>query len=1083
MPHSGSGLAGTPFILEVNTVSAGVLLLAITVVSPVASDGISATVSGGGLSWSLYSSVTQSTPETIHQEIWSAEVGSPLTSQNLTIAVTATSGNTNITVGAVALGIIDTGGFDPASGLPGTASNFNTASPFVTYDTSSADDLLLCFTGLDANAGAPDPSGWTNEGSYVAATGIRTLVLTLSKLTPGAVLTGQTTTSGAGNPAISSMILLGLLPSAQSCDPYFDDVVLLLPMTGTAGATATTDVSNVGNTVDLSNAHGATIETASPPVAGVGYLDSPIGNYFLAAAPIAVPFTTGSDTDIFSNAADAWTIEFWARSTSSSQGQTAFLYYGGAVSSSAGGGFNIQAVDSGSGSLQVGFQATCFGDASLRTQSFSAAEGSWNHYAATWDGTTGRVFFNGVQLTFTESTWSPGNYTPVADPGVIIGANRLFTSPTDSFDMAQFRATKGVARYTSNFTPSVNAVPEIQCASCDPDFGDVSLLMPFDGSIVDVSLNALSFTNSGASTESSQVKFGSGALNLPAALAYASTPIVATGPLDYGTGDYTIECWIYGTVNNPGGNGMICWGGSDNQTNSNYPLLTLNNVSGPDIAVVAGGLNTGFITGSMSAAAWHHIALTNDAGTQTLWIDGVSAGTASNIIAVTTSPDFIVGPNHFNSGDPQAVIGFMDELRVTKGIARYTSNFTPSVVAFADISCTPTVPDLIGLSISAAETALTDVGFTIGTETPVASGAPINTVVSQTTPAGTVETLPFTVGFSYSEGLTVPDVVGLQLAVAAEVIVAAGFSVGPETVSYGFTPIGQITAQSPAGGSLAASGSPISIVVANGPQPLVMPNVLGETTSQAISDINVIGLVVFTILTEFSDVIPAGQVLDQNPAPGATVYVGQFATITVSQGPFVPPLVPIFDPSITVIAQYANSPTMLQLIQNMAEYLRPDINLQTFFDFVWNVETAQDWGLDIWGSIVGITRLLHIPNSAELFGFHNSTVPPGVVPFGQGVFNSKGGSATQTYLLPDSAYRILILTKALSNISATTAPAINQILQNLFPGRGNAFVEDLGGMAMQYTFQFVLTVVESAIIGQSGALPHGAGVAVSIVSE
>jgi hypothetical protein len=185
----------------------------------------------------------------------------------------------------------------------------------------------------------------------------------------------------------------------------------------------------------------------------------------------------------------------------------------------------------------------------------------------------------------------------------------------------------------------------------------------------------------------------------------------------------------------------------------------------------------------------------------------------------------------------------------------------------------------------------------------------------------------------------------------------------------------------------------------------------------------------------------------------------------------------------TIISQYANSPTLVQLIRNMHSYIRQDTNFEAFFDFCWNVDTAEGFGLDYWGSIVNIPRLLQIPNSINLFGFQNNITPPGVEPFNFGVFNSPSfGPDESSVELPDAAYRILILTKALSNISATTAPAINQVLQNLFPGRGNAYVLDLGNMRMQYTFEFSLTLTEFAILSQSGALPHPAGVLVTIVS-
>lgn len=182
----------------------------------------------------------------------------------------------------------------------------------------------------------------------------------------------------------------------------------------------------------------------------------------------------------------------------------------------------------------------------------------------------------------------------------------------------------------------------------------------------------------------------------------------------------------------------------------------------------------------------------------------------------------------------------------------------------------------------------------------------------------------------------------------------------------------------------------------------------------------------------------------------------------------------------TIISQYANSPTLVQLVQNMNEYVDPRANIQAFFDYVWNVNTAQGFGLDIWGRIVGVGRLLRIPADINVFGFINANIPADWEPFNQGTFHT-GNEASQAYLLPDDTYRTLILTKALSNIVATTAKALNQLLRNLFPGRGRCYVLDEGGMAMRFVFEFELTTAEYAILTMSGALPHPAGVFYSVV--
>lgn len=188
----------------------------------------------------------------------------------------------------------------------------------------------------------------------------------------------------------------------------------------------------------------------------------------------------------------------------------------------------------------------------------------------------------------------------------------------------------------------------------------------------------------------------------------------------------------------------------------------------------------------------------------------------------------------------------------------------------------------------------------------------------------------------------------------------------------------------------------------------------------------------------------------------------------------------MLDVERTIISQYANSPTLVQLIQNMNEYVDPRANLDAFYNLVWNVDTAVGFGLDVWGKIVGVSRLLQIPGADPIVGFDNASVPKDWFPMSFGRFAVEG-EITTAYTLPDDGYRVLILTKALANIITTTAPALNQLLRNLFPGRGRAYVRDLGGMAMQFVFNFSLTTVEYAILTQSGALPHPAGVFYSVL--
>lgn len=211
----------------------------------------------------------------------------------------------------------------------------------------------------------------------------------------------------------------------------------------------------------------------------------------------------------------------------------------------------------------------------------------------------------------------------------------------------------------------------------------------------------------------------------------------------------------------------------------------------------------------------------------------------------------------------------------------------------------------------------------------------------------------------------------------------------------------------------------------------------------------------------------------------------------------------------TILAQYANSPRLLQLIQNFSQYVDQTANMDNFFDLIWNIDTAVGYGLDVWGRIIGVSRTLKV-GTAQYFGFEEAL--PGSQPWNQGTWYA-GSPVTQNFNLTDDAYRTLLFAKALFNICDGSIPAINQLLLNLFPGRGNCYVqegagtedtyfgfvegglvnyrgwnqapfysgEELTSMTMEYVFDFALTPVEQAIISQSDVLPTPCGVTAEIV--
>lgn len=180
----------------------------------------------------------------------------------------------------------------------------------------------------------------------------------------------------------------------------------------------------------------------------------------------------------------------------------------------------------------------------------------------------------------------------------------------------------------------------------------------------------------------------------------------------------------------------------------------------------------------------------------------------------------------------------------------------------------------------------------------------------------------------------------------------------------------------------------------------------------------------------------------------------------------------------TVISQYANSPRLLQLLSNWNEDLDPRVDLDLFYESVWNIATAEGYGLDVWGRIVGVSRTIRSPSpTGDVFGFSEGA---GYQPFGQAPFYSPRSSLTNI-TLSDADFRTLILVKAMSNISGCSTPVLNAALTQLFGTSGRSYVIDAGGMKIRYVFEFILSSQEYAILTTSGAIPKPAGVEMTVL--
>ncbi|MFK7849920.1 MAG: PASTA domain-containing protein, partial [Akkermansiaceae bacterium] len=200
------------------------------------------------------------------------------------------------------------------------------------------------------------------------------------------------------------------------------------------------------------------------------------------------------------------------------------------------------------------------------------------------------------------------------------------------------------------------------------------------------------------------------------------------------------------------------------------------------------------------------------------------------------------------------------------------------------------VPNLVGLPQSAAESALTTIGFTVGNVgTEYSSTVAAGDVISQATTPGTQIPVGSSVDFIVSLGeqmADVPNVVGLSQAAAESSIAGANLAIGTGTGAYSDTvPAGNVISQNPGGGSSIVVGSSVNLVVSLGAQLITVPNVTGLAQASAESTLTGAGLTVGAITTSYNDTVPAGSVISQGPAAGSNVAVGTAITLVVSDGP------------------------------------------------------------------------------------------------------------------------------------------------------------------------------------------------------
>lgn len=181
-----------------------------------------------------------------------------------------------------------------------------------------------------------------------------------------------------------------------------------------------------------------------------------------------------------------------------------------------------------------------------------------------------------------------------------------------------------------------------------------------------------------ATTSTAQAKFGSA--SLLTAGTYIATPDHAD--FAFGSGDFTIDAWFFlNTAGPSGGSGFIA--SQDGAGLGSGPggwFLELNFVSAPVGTVLRFGTDgTVKITGTtnIGTGAWHHVAVVRTGNIFKLFVDGVQEGGDVAVVGSLSNPTVPLA-----CGGWSAWKGYIDEFRLSVGVARWTSNFTPPTAAY-----------------------------------------------------------------------------------------------------------------------------------------------------------------------------------------------------------------------------------------------------------------------------------------------------------------------------------------------------------------------------------------------------------------
>lgn len=398
---------------------------------------------------------------------------------------------------------------------------------------------------------------------------------------------------------------------------------------------------------------------------------SKFGNYswYFDGADDAVSVPNSSDFDFGSG---DYTVECWVNFSSlptNSQSRSIFSYRNGTGSINSTNDIFME-LWNGSGNnywrIVVG---TAAGGVQMNVGVLDNAitTGTWYHIAFVRHDNWHHIYKNGILLTVQYNSIS---YPTITDY-LMVGFNRdvgqLGATRMHGY-IDEFRISKGIARWFTNSTPPSSVYTL--------DSNTKLLLHGEESPLTDEAGKTL-IMNGGIARSATQKKFGSYSMYFDGSDDYITFTSQNSQDFQFGSGDFTIDFWMHPTSYNKGDTVSL------SLNTDTYAAIRIHHDAvwlRPQLLMSTTGtswdINATSTDSVIPINSWSHIAVTRKNTTVCMFVNGALYWSGSLTGSLMFTGNNVIGSILY-TGQPFYYTGYLDEIRISNGIARWTSNFTP----------------------------------------------------------------------------------------------------------------------------------------------------------------------------------------------------------------------------------------------------------------------------------------------------------------------------------------------------------------------------------------------------------------------